>query len=595
MKVREILQNATQKFLQDGFGVALNASEIQIQETRKDFEGDYTVVIFPLAKHTKKNPTETAKLLGDYLNHNIEFIQSFEIVQGFLNLKFTDSFWMEFLEHSTHGVHWEAVAKPLNIMVEYSSPNTNKPLHLGHIRNNLLGYSVAEILKAKGHHVIKSSLVNDRGIHICKSMLAWIKFGEDSTPELEGLKGDHFVGKYYVEFDKHYKKQIEELVAGGMDKAMAEKEAPLIKEAQDLLLRWEKGEPEVLKIWGLMNGWVYEGFEQTYSDLGVDFDKFYYESDTYLLGKTIVDEGLEKGVFYRKEDGSVWIDLSDEGLDEKLVLRANGTSVYITQDLGTVQKRFEEYKLDKLIYVVGNEQEYHFKVLKLISKKLGSPWANQLQHLSYGMVDLPSGKMKSREGTVVDADDLIKEMIETAEASTKELGKTDEMDAAEQTALSRKIGMAALKFFLLKVDPTKRMLFNPEQSIDFHGFTGPFVQYTYARIKSILRRHKQDEPDDIIKLSLVELRLSHEEKDIVKLLYTIDEMISEAEHNLSPAVVANYSYELAKAYNKFYQEHSVLKELVPSIKNLRLLICKLTAETIQKTMLLIGIEMPERM
>jgi arginyl-tRNA synthetase len=476
-------------------------------------------------------------------------------------------------------------------MVEYSSPNTNKPLHLGHIRNNLLGYAVAEILKAYGHKVIKSNLVNDRGIHICKSMLAWQKWGNGETPQSSGLKGDHLVGKYYVEFDKHYKQEINELVEKGVTKEEAEKKAPLIVEAQELLRNWEKGDKETVDLWKKMNSWVYEGFEKTYKTLGVDFDRFYYESDTYLLGKKLVDEGLQKGVFYQKEDGSVWIDLTDDGLDHKLLLRSDGTSVYITQDMGTAVERFREFAdLDQLIYTVGNEQDYHFKVLFLILKKLGYKQAEECYHLSYGMVELPEGKMKSREGTVVDADDLLKEMFDTARETTQQLGKIEGFSNEEAEKLYYNIGSGALKYFILKVDPKKKMLFNPAESIDFNGNTGPFIQYTYARIQSILRK-AGNFPSDAQSVPALHQR----EKEVIKLIYDFPLLIKEAASNYSPAVVANYVYELAKIYNQFYHDVTVLKEEQETLRNFRLQLSELTGKVINFSMKLLGIDVPERM
>lgn len=592
--IKKIIQQKTSEAMQSLFGAAVSPEEVQLQETRKEFTGDFTVVVFPLTRQSKKSPQETADALGKYLVENIEEAVQFEVVKGFLNILLSDNFWKNYLQNlaqEDEDETWEKVDVPQKIMVEYSSPNTNKPLHLGHIRNNLLGYSVAEILKARGHNVIKANLINDRGIHICKSMLAWMKAGGNETPDNANIKGDHLVGKYYVEFDKQYKQQIQQLTEQGISKEEAEKKAPLMLEAQEMLRKWEAGDEETIAIWRKMNNWVYEGFDQTYKSLGVDFDNFYYESNTYLLGKDIVQEGLEKGVFYKKEDGSVWIDLTDEGLDEKLVLRSDGTSVYITQDLGTAQQRFEENDLDRLIYVVGNEQDYHFKVLQLIFKKFGKSWWNTIYHLSYGMVDLPSGKMKSREGTVVDADDLIAEMIKAAGDTTKELGKIEGLNVHEQEELFRKIGMAALKFFILKVDPRKRMLFNPEESIDFQGFTGPFVQYTYARIKSILRKADAE----IEYNPSAETTLKPEEKDLLQLIYKKDDILHEAENGLSPAVLANYAYDLAKSYNKFYHEHSVLNEPNEEIKAFRLALSEKTAQMIKETMLLLGIEVPERM
>jgi len=593
--VLQTIQRYTADAMAELYGVAMNPSDIQIQATRKEFIGDFTVVIFPLTRFSKEDPLKTATSVGEYLKVNIPEIKSFDIVKGFLNLLLTDEFWYNYLASATSD--WEHAKEKQTIMVEYSSPNTNKPLHLGHIRNNLLGYSVANILKARGHNVIKANLVNDRGIHICKSMIAWLKYGNGETPQTFGIKGDKLVGKYYVEFDKALKGQIydmEKLLS--VDKEEAAKKAPLMTEAQEMLQKWEAGDPETIRIWKMMNGWVYEGFEQTYKSLGVDFDKTYYESQTYLLGKDIVNDGLAKGVFTKREDGSVWIDLTGEGLDEKLVLRKDGTSVYITQDMGTVMERFREYNLDKMIYVVGNEQEYHFKVLKLIFKKFGEKWWDQLYHLSYGMVELPNGKMKSREGTVVDADDLIAEMLETAEKQTRELGKIEGLTETEQQDLFYKIGMAALKFYILKADPKKQMMFNPNESIDFLGFTGPFIQYTYTRIKSIFRKA---ETDGVV-VSQSPLRGSKNpihslERELLQLLYSKDAILKDSETNLSPALMANYVYELAKTYNKFYHDHKVLAEPDADIRNFRLMLSQKTGEVILAGMGLLGIEMPEKM
>ena len=611
MKIQEILQKNTSEALAELSGAELPSTEIQVQETRKEFEGDYTINVFPLIKLAKKNPQETAEFIGNYLLDKVAEVEKFNIIKGFLNISLRDGFWVK--ELTKHSHVWEKAHKPKKIMVEYSSPNTNKPLHLGHIRNNLLGYSCAEILKARGHKVTKANIINDRGIHICKSMLAWMRYGHGETPESTGIKGDHLVGKYYVEFNNIYEAEIAVLERDGLEKEQAKKEAPIIKEAQALLLKWEEGDEETLEIWNLMNGWVYAGFDETYKALGVDFDLKQYESQTYILGKKIVNEGLEKGVFFKKEDGSVWIDLTDEGLDEKLLLRADGTSVYMTQDLGTALERFNDFHLDSLVYVVGNEQEYHFKVLSLVLKKLGYSWWGALFHLSYGMVDLPHGKMKSREGTVVDADDLIAEMLETAKQKTIELGKIEGMPAEEQTELFRKIGMAALKFYILRTDPKKRMVFNPEESIDFHGFTGPFVQYSFTRIKSILR--KRDEglvgdntnkgiegitPEEAKRVAKaleqgLNTPLSLEERELIKTLYKRNEKLEEAEREYSPAVLANYVYELAKLFNKFYHERQVLNEPDAELRQFRLVLVERTADVMEATLKLLGIEVPERM
>lgn len=573
------------------YNTELKETEIGLQETRKEFEGDVTVVTFPLTRLSKKSPEQTGSEIGQYLVDNISYVSKFNVIKGFLNLSLTDAFlhsiYKDQISQDGFG-HFPANGK--KVMVEYSSPNTNKPLHLGHVRNNLLGYSVAEILSANGYDVIKANLVNDRGIHICKSMLAWKKFGNAETPESSGLKGDHLVGKYYVIFDKEYKKQIDELKAAGQSEEDAKKNALLIKEAQQMLQQWEAGDEEVIKLWKTMNAWVYAGFDETYKKLGVDFKKFYYESDTYLLGKDIIDEGLEKGVFFKKEDNSVWIDLTAEGLDEKLVLRGDGTSVYITQDLGTAQLKYNDFGMDESLYVVGNEQDYHFKVLFLILDKLGKSWAKGLYHLSYGMVDLPSGKMKSREGTVVDADDLIDEMVETAKSRTEELGKVDGFSEEEKKGLYRMIGLGALKYFLLKVEPKKRLLFDPNESIDFQGHTGPFIQYTHARIRSIISKAGVEKPE----FNRVET-FTATERELIMALNKYPEALSAAAKEYSPAQIANYIYELAKLYNKFYHEEPILKLDDEELKNFRLSLSATTGSIIKRGMRLLGIDVPERM
>lgn len=566
-------------------------TEVKLELTNKDFEGDYTFVVFPLLRVSKKNPESTAEEIGDYLLNHSQNIHSFNVVKGFLNLVINPQVWVDFLLSQWNNPHFgKGTLKDETVMVEYSSPNTNKPLHLGHIRNNLLGYSIAEILKANQFKVIKANLINDRGIHICKSMLAWQKFGNGETPESSGMKGDHLVGKYYVIFDKEYKNQIADLVSKGMDGEMAEKQAPLILEAQEMLRKWEAGDEETLELWRKMNGWVYQGFEISYSRLGVDFDRKYYESETYKFGKDLIAEGLEKGIFYRKDDGSVWIDLTADGLDHKLVLRTDGTSVYITQDIGTADEKFKEFGINKSIYVVGNEQDYHFKVLFLIMKKLGRKYADGMFHLSYGMVDLPSGKMKSREGTVVDADDLMDEMYETAKQKTEELGKTDGLDSAELHDLYEALGLAALKFYILKVDPKKRMLFNPEESIDFQGDTGPFVLYTYARIQSILRMADSGWQED------GEVEALHPvEKEVLEVLYRFPEEVSTACRSYSPAVICHYLLDLAKSFNRLYNELSILKETHPAKRKVRLKIAFFTSETLRNGLQLLGIKAVERM
>lgn len=572
------------------YKTSVEKDKITLQETRKEFSGDRTLVVFPLIKISGKNPEITGQELGELLVAKSDLVSGFNVVKGFLNLEIKDEFWLQkFINGEENDVSGKS------IMVEYSSPNTNKPLHLGHIRNNLLGFAVARILKAAGNQVTMANLINDRGIHICKSMLAWQKWGNNETPETSGMKGDHLVGKYYVRFDQEYKKEIDELKSKGIDEESAKKNAPLIKEAQEMLQKWEKGDPEVIGLWKRMNGWVYDGFNKTYEKLGVGFDKFYYESETYLLGKNIVEDGLSKGVFYKKADSSVWIDLTSDGLDEKLLLRSDGTSVYITQDLGTAVKRHEEFQIDKLIYVVGNEQDYHFKVLQLILKKMGYAWAEGIYHLSYGMVDLPSGKMKSREGTVVDADDLIEDMISTAKKMTLALGKIENFTSDEAENLYRIIGLGALKYFILKVDPKKRMLFNPEESIDFNGHTGPFIQYTYARIRSILR--KADKSDELKKadLTLSDIVLESKERELLKVLYSYNSVLSEAAASYSPALMANYIYELSKMYNQFYHEHPILGEKDLKKARFRVLLSEKVSERIKEAMALLGIEVPERM
>jgi arginyl-tRNA synthetase len=573
------------------YNADLNPSDIGLQETRKEFEGDVTVVTFALTRVSKKSPEQTGAEIGQYLVDSLDHVSGFNVIKGFLNLSITDSYHNT-LYKGTIAADGFALFPPngKKVMVEYSSPNTNKPLHLGHVRNNLLGFSVAEILSANGYEVIKANLVNDRGIHICKSMLAWKKFGNGETPESTGLKGDHLVGKYYVTFDKEYKKQIEELKTSGQAEEDAKKNALLMKEAQQMLQEWEAGNDEVINLWKTMNGWVYKGFEQTYKSLGVDFKKYYYESDTYLLGKDIIDEGLEKGVFFRKEDKSVWIDLTADGLDEKLVLRGDGTSVYITQDLGTAQLKYNDFGVDKSLYVVGNEQDYHFKVLFLILDKLGKSWAKGLYHLSYGMVDLPSGKMKSREGTVVDADDLIDEMIATARTRTEELGKVEGFSEDEKERLYNMIGLGALKYFLLKVEPKKRLLFDPNESIDFQGHTGPFIQYTHARIRSIFTKSGTNSPE----FGTIE-NFSGIERELILALNKFPEVITAAAKDYSPAQVANYVFELAKLYNKFYHEEPILKLEDEQLKNFRLSLSLNTGRILKRGMQLLGIAVPERM
>lgn len=590
-----------EQFLTDKVAAAVSTlygnagAPLQIQKTRKEFEGDYTLVVFPLLKASRKSPEATATEIGEYLVANTPEIKAFNVIKGFLNLSLDSAFWAaRFREVAANDTFGQAAPTGRTVMIEYSSPNTNKPLHLGHIRNNLLGYSVAQILKANGNKVIKVNLVNDRGIHICKSMLAWKLYGGGETPASSGMKGDHLVGKYYVEFDKHYKAQIKELVAAGQSEEEAKKNAPIMRQAQEWLRRWEAKDPEIYSLWETMNGWVYEGFDVTYKALGVDFDKVYYESQTYLLGKSLVEEGLARGIFFRKEDGSVWIDLTADGLDQKLLLRGDGTSVYMTQDLGTAFRRFEENRLDEMIYVVGNEQNYHFQVLKLVLKKLGYDWSDHITHLSYGMVELPNGKMKSREGTVVDADDLIDEMVRTAREMSQELGKFDDMSEQETALISRTVGLGALKYFILKVDPRKTMLFDPRESIDFNGNTGPFIQYTYARIRSVLRKAAERGivPAERLHDGIV---LSPDEISLVKALADYPATVIQAAENFSPAVIANYLYELSKQYNGYYHDIPILRESDPTVQAVRLRLSQTVAEVIASGAGLLGINVPERM
>ena len=567
--------------------------QIEFQPTRKDFEGDITLVVFPLLKVIKGNPAVIGKQLGERLQADSALVDGFNVVKGFLNLVIAEQYFIQGLKEivrtPAYGTH---PATGETVMVEYSSPNTNKPLHLGHIRNNLLGYSVAEILSAAGKNVLKTQIINDRGIHICKSMLAWQLKGGGETPESSGLKGDHLVGKYYVEFDKLYKSEIQELVQKGQSEEEAKKQAPILLQAQELLRKWEAGDTEVVSLWKTMNGWVYNGFEKTYRAMGVDFDHLYYESDTYLLGKDIVEEGLEKGVFFRKEDGSVWIDLSEDGLDEKIVLRADGTAVYMTQDIGTAIQRVRDFpEITGMVYTVGNEQDYHFKVLFLILKKLGYRWAEKLYHLSYGMVDLPSGKMKSREGTVVDADDLIQSMSETAESISSELGKLEGYTDEQKKGLYHIIGLGALKYYILKVDPRKRILFNPEESVDFQGNTGPFIQYTYARIQSILRKFGKEIKQDLGFPSTVHPK----EKEVIKSLLLYPDVVQQAAAQYSPALVANYVYELVKEFNSYYQQVSILGEEDSTIREYRVALSQQVGKVIKSAFLLLGVQVPERM
>ena len=576
------------------FGAALPETSFQVQVTRKEFEGDYTLVVFPLLKISKLSPEATGQAIGEWLKSNTDEIAGYNTVKGFLNLSFSNSYWNSLFSSIADDENFGQLPPTgKTIMVEFSSPNTNKPLHLGHIRNNLLGWSVSRLLEANGHKVMKVNLVNDRGIHICKSMLAWLKTGNGETPESSGKKGDHLVGDYYVAFNDIYKKEVDELTAGGMSKEEAEKNAPSLKEAQEMLLKWEQGDPEVVALWKKMNSWVYDGFAKTYADLGISFDRTYYESQTYLLGKALVQKGLEMGIFETEADGSVWCDLTADGLDRKLLLRGDGTSVYITQDLGTAEQRFTEYHLDEHIYVVGNEQNYHFQVLKLILRKLGFDWSDNIYHLSYGMVELPEGKMKSREGTVVDADDLLEKMYNTARETSMELGKIDHMDGAEQDELFRTLSLGALKYFIIKVDPKKTMLFDPKESIDFNGNTGPFIQYTHARIKSILRKAAEKG----LELCAVpsEVELSPKEIRLIKLLDMYPDKVAEGGQAHSPAVIANYAYDLAKEFNQYYHDTPILREENQNLLRSRLALLSCVAKVLVKAMDILGIRLPERM
>ncbi len=577
--------------LKELYGIEITETELTINSTKPEFEGDYTLVLFSFVKSLKKSPEQLGNEIGDALvKAHPALFTGYNVIKGFLNLTIADSYWICFLQSNYNQRRFGS--KPANgqkVMVEYSSPNTNKPLHLGHLRNNFLGWSVAKILEESGYEIIKSCIVNDRGIHICKSMIAWQKFANGATPQSTGVKGDHFVGEYYVKFNDAYKAEVDQLINEGMDKATAEKEAPIMKETQQMLQDWEAGKPEVINLWNMMNSWVYEGFDVTYKRIGSDFQKMYYESDTYLLGKQFVEEGLQKGVFYKKDDGSVWIDLTADGLDEKLVLRKDGTSVYITQDIGLAQQKYDEFKYDQSIYVIADEQNYHMKVLKLILQKLGKPYAEGVYHLSYGMVELPTGRMKSREGTVVDADDMVDEMVNVAKQKTEELGKVKDFTEAELKELYDTIALGALKFFLLRVDPKKKMIFNPEESIDFHGFTGPFVQYTHARIRSILRKsevsNQKSAATGLLKL----------EKDIVIMLEQYPTILEQAVAEHNPSVIAIYVFNLAKAFNTFYTEHSVMNAESEEKKQLRLQISEMTANVIASGMSLLGIRVPERM
>ena len=592
MGTAELIRKISKEALEELYRLVIAEKDIQVNETKPEFEGDYTLVLFPFVKQLKKSPEALGKEIGEQLMKTQPgLFSSYNVIKGFLNLSVQDTYWKTFLQNNyANSSYGKKNSVSRKVMVEYSSPNTNKPLHLGHLRNNFLGWSIAEILKANGCDIVKTCIVNDRGIHICKSMIAWQLFSNGATPESTGTKGDHFVGDYYVKFNDEYKKQVDELAANGISKEEAEKEAPIMKATQQMLLDWEAHKPDVIELWKKMNGWVYEGFDITYKRIGSDFDKVYYESDTYLLGKNIVQQGLDKGVFIKKEDGSVWIDLTADGLDEKLVMRKDGTSVYITQDIGLAEQKYKEYKQDESIYIVGDEQNYHFKVLKLIAEKLKLPGAGGIYHLSYGMVELPTGRMKSREGTVVDADDIIDEMVSIAGKHTEELGKVKDFSEVELKELYNTLGLGALKFFLLRVDPKKKMIFNTEESIDFHGFTGPFVQYTHARIKSILRKEKADGSRQFATGSLLRL-----EKELIVKLEQYATIVEQAAFEHNPSVLAIYAFEVAKTFNTFYTEHSVLNAESEEKKQLRLQLCEMTANVIASALQLLGIRAPERM
>ena len=597
MNLESILTISVSGAVKTLYNADAELNQIQIQKTKKEFSGDLTVVVFPFVKAARKSPEQTGQEIGEYLVQNNPVISGFNVIKGFLNLNISKIYWLETLaeihSNADFGIT-KATDESALMMIEYSSPNTNKPLHLGHIRNNMLGHSIAEIQKANGWKVVKTNIVNDRGIHICKSMLAWKLFGNGETPESSGLKGDHLVGKYYVIFDKHYKAEIQGLIAKGLTEEEAKKTAPLILEAQKMLLAWENNDAEVRQLWEMMNGWVYSGFDKTYQQMGVSFDKIYYESETYLEGKSEVERGEESKAFYRREDGSVWADLTGDGLDEKLLLRADGTSVYMTQDIGTAKLRYNDYPINKMVYVVGNEQNYHFQVLAILLDKLGFEWGKDLVHFSYGMVELPEGKMKSREGTVVDADDLMVEMIETARETSQELGKLDNCTPEEIETIVRMVGLGSLKYFILKVDPRKNMTFNPKESIDFNGNTGPFIQYTHARIKSVLRK-ASEQGIDFGLLSSTDIEISEKESNLIQLLTQFPIIVREAGEEFSPALIANYTYELVKEYNQFYHDFTILKEENQALKQFRLVLSESVASVVKSAMLLLGIDVPERM
>ncbi len=597
MTIESQIQNAVAQALQNIYHIEAAALDIAIQKTKKEFSGDYTLVVFPYVKQARKSPEMVANEIGAAVKEAVALVTDFNVIKGFLNFSISDIYWLDFCNsiagNSRYGLK-EVDPSAAPVVVEYSSPNTNKPLHLGHIRNNLLGWSVSQLMTANGLNVKKVNLVNDRGIHICKSMLAWLRFGNGETPESTGMKGDHLVGKYYVEFDKHYKEEISTLMANGMEEEQAKREAPLMVEAQQMLKRWEEGDQDVRDLWTRMNGWVYAGFDETYKRLGVGFDKIYYESNTYLLGKELVQKGLDMGVLFRKEDGSVWCDLTNAGLDQKLLLRKDGTSVYMTQDLGTALLRHNDFGADRLVYVVGNEQDYHFQVLKIILERLGFDWADKVYHLSYGMVELPNGKMKSREGTVVDADDLVDEMERTAEEMSLEHGKNDDLSPEQQRELYHMLALGALKYFILKVDPSKNMLFNPAESIDFNGNTGPFIQYTHARIRSIVRKAVDEKGIDLAQ-AVATVALSDKERDVLRLLHDMPAVVAQAAESYSPAMIANFTYDLAKTFNSFYQDTPILREENADLIRFRVRLCDNVASAIRNMMWILGIDVPERM
>ena len=592
MNIEALISKAAGEAVKALYGMDATEKMLQLQKTRSEFEGNLTLVVFPFVKAAKKSPEQTAQEIGEYMVEHCSAVEKFNVVKGFLNLSIGDGAWLELLKAIDSDEHFgtkQANDESPLVMIEYSSPNTNKPLHLGHVRNNLLGWSLAQIMEANGNKVVKTNIVNDRGIHICKSMLAWLKYGNGETHESSGKKGDHLIGDYYVAFDKHYREEIKELVAQGMDEEKAKQEAPLIKEAHEMLVKWEQNDPEVRALWEKMNNWVYAGFDETYKKMGVGFDKIYYESQTYLKGKAKVEEGLAKGLFERHEDNSVWADLTNEGLDQKLLLRSDGTSVYMTQDIGTAEMRFQDFPIDKMIYVVGNEQNYHFQVLSILLDRLGFKWGKELTHFSYGMVELPNGKMKSREGTVVDADDLMELMVEDAYKTSMELGKFDDMTEEERREIARIVGMGALKYFILKVDARKNMLFNPEESIDFNGNTGPFIQYTYARIRSILRKATETPA------MLENPELSEKEVELIQKMNEFGAAVEQAGKDYRPSGIANYCYELTKVFNQFYHDYSILNEPDEQKKAVRLMLAKNVAKIIKSGMGLLGIEVPERM